>query len=124
MKLALTFVLVVAAGCDDGGSSQPPDAPKLVDAAPPDAAPDAPPDALDTAKLTMACMKACDAVGACLMEPVGPDCYSECAVDLGDCTSQELTAIEACTTEPCGDPQDPESSPMMTCLIAVGCVDG
>lgn len=92
------------------------DAPKLVDAAP-----DAPPDAPNMNVVT-ACMHACDALAACVMEPADPSCYMDCQADLADCTPQQVRTVDACSTEMCGDIAN-NDSPLVNCLTAVTCVE-
>lgn len=86
-----------------------------------DAAPDAPPDAPNMNVVT-ACMHACDALGVCFMEPADPGCYTDCQTDLADCTAQQVAAIDACSTEMCGDIQN-NMSPLITCIMNVSCVE-
>jgi hypothetical protein len=118
MRLTLLVVLLVACGNDPKPHA---DASiTLADAKPIDAAIDAPPDAGPSMNITTACMHACDAIATCFGEQPDPDCYSECAVDLADCTDQEVAAIDACSTEECGDEKD---SPIITCITQVSCVD-
>ncbi|HEY5950222.1 MAG TPA: hypothetical protein VIV40_32225 [Kofleriaceae bacterium] len=97
---------------------------KPVDGAP-DARPDAPPDAAPDApnmNVVTACMHACDALGVCVMMPADADCYSGCAEDLVDCTDAQVAAVDACSTEACGDIQN-NNSPLITCLTSVSCVE-
>ena len=122
MRLVLASLLLIACSKDPkaqiDASVAPLDA-KPIDAAI-DAAPDAPPDAPNMNVVT-ACMHACDAIGVCAMEPPEPDCYSECAEDLADCTAEQVATIDACSTQECGDLD--EDSPLLTCIIGVACVD-
>ena len=124
--LALSILLLAA--CDNDNNKQidasvtPIDAPKIIDAPKPiDAAVDAPPDAPNMNVVT-ACMHACDAISVCAMEPLGQECYDECAEDLADCTAQQVATIDACSTEACGDIEN-KDSPLLTCVINVSCVD-
>jgi hypothetical protein len=94
---------------------------KLIDAAV-DAPPDAPPDATPMNVVT-ACMHACDALGVCIQEPVPQDCYSDCQVDLSDCSTEQVAAIDACSTQDCGDILNGGDSPLFDCITAVPCVD-
>ena len=122
----LIVCLIVLAGCDGDKDNKKPDAgtidAKLVDAPKPiDAAIDAPPDAPNMNVVT-ACKHACDAIGVCFMEPADQDCYDECAVDLADCTAQQVATIDACSTEMCGDIEN-QMSPLIDCITAVSCVE-
>jgi hypothetical protein len=124
--LALSILLFAA--CDNDNNKQIDasikivDAAKLIDAPKPiDAAVDAPPDAAPM-NIVTACMHACDAIGVCLMEPVEQECYQECAADLADCSAADVAAIDACSTQPCGDLKA-EMSPLLDCIIAVPCVN-
>lgn len=69
-----------------------------------------------------ACMHACDAIAACFGEQPEPECCSDCATDLADCTAQQVAAIDACSTEACGD-IEAEDSPLLTCITQVSCVE-
>ena len=69
-----------------------------------------------------ACMHACDAIGVCVMEPLGQECYDECATDLADCTDAQVAQIDACSTEMCGDIEN-NMSPLIDCIVAVQCVE-
>ncbi len=123
MRSALLSLLLLACG----------DAPKpnndasitLIDAhmidAAVDAPPDAPPDATNM-NVVVACMHACDAVFACLTEQPAPECYSECAADLADCADQQVAAVDACSSEECGDLKG-DNSPLLTYITQVSCVD-
>lgn len=129
MRIVLLSVLLFACNDKDSGSHIDAsvkliDAPKVIDApnVPMDAPPDAPPDAAPMNVVT-ACMHACDAIAACIMEPSGdPDCYAGCQADLADCTAQQVATIDACSTEMCGDLKN-DMSPLLDCIIAVSCVD-
>lgn len=127
--LLLTLVFSVAA-CDGDGSSLPVDATAAVDAPRIDArivdapmidAPmiDAPAIDAPPGSIALACMHACDAIGACTMD-TDPGCVGECSADLADCTAQQIQDIDACTTLACGDAT---SSPLIECIAAVPCVD-
>jgi hypothetical protein len=124
--LALSILVIAACGGDDSNHKQIDasikiiDAPKPIDAAV-DAVPDAPPDATPMNVVT-ACMHACDAIGVCVMEPFGQECYDECAADLADCTAAQVMAIDACSTEMCGDIEN-KMSPLLTCIQNVACVE-
>jgi hypothetical protein len=119
MRSALLSLLLLACG----------DAPKpntdasitLIDAHMIDATVDAPPDATNM-NVVVACMHACDAVFACSGEQPAPECYSECATDLADCTDQQVAAVDACSSEECGDLKS-DDSPLLTCITQVSCVD-
>ena len=125
--LALSILLFAACDKDDNNkqidaSIKIVDAAKAIDAPKPiDAAVDAPPDATPM-NIVTACMHACDAISVCVMEPLGQECYDECAVDLANCSAAEIATIDACTTEECGDVKG-EMSPLLDCIIAVPCVD-
>jgi hypothetical protein len=125
--LALSILLLVGCNKDDNNkqidaSMTPIDAAKIIDAPKPiDAAVDAPPDAPNMNVVT-ACMHACDAFSVCAMEPLGQECYDECAEDLADCTAQQVAAVDACSTELCGDIEN-KDSPLLTCITNVTCVD-
>ncbi|HUS28002.1 MAG TPA: hypothetical protein VMZ53_05820 [Kofleriaceae bacterium] len=124
MRYSLLIAMVLAACGDDGGSSTPhPDAAQMVDARMIDAAIDAPPDAppADNAAITMTCTDLCDAIGVCFMEPPDASCVTDCSADLADCTAQQVTDLDACKTEACGDET---ASPIFDCITAVSCVDG
>jgi hypothetical protein len=94
----------------------------LADAKPIDAPVDAPSPDAPNMNVVTACMHICDAVFACFRFPPDPSCYAECAVDLADCSAEEVTAIDACSTEECGDLEN-EDSPMVDCITQVRCVD-
>ena len=94
---------------------------KLIDAAV-DAPPDAPPDATPM-NIVTACMHACDALGVCIQMPVPGDCYSGCQDDLADCSAEQVSAIDACSTQDCGDILNGGASPLFDCITAVPCVD-
>ena len=121
----LIAMVLLACGDDGSGSNQPhPDAPqmvdaRMVDARMVDAAVDAPPPT--NPAITMTCTDLCDALGVCAMETPDAGCISECSDDLADCTAQQVTDLDACKTEACGDAND---SPLINCLGAVTCVDG
>ena len=124
MRYGALIVLVLAACGDDGSSSNPPhpDAAVHIDARMIDAVVDAPPDAPSTdPAITMTCTDLCNAIGVCAMETPDATCVTECSADLADCTAQQVTDLDACKTEACGDEND---SPLINCVIAVGCVDG
>jgi hypothetical protein len=90
----------------------------MIDARMADAAIDAPP---TNPAITMTCTDLCNALSTCFMEPLDPDCVSECSADLADCSAQQVTDLDACKSEACGDR---DNSPIITCLGVVGCVDG
>jgi hypothetical protein len=94
---------------------------KLIDAAV-DAPPDAPPDATPM-NIVTACMHACDALGVCIQQPVPQDCYSDCQVDLSDCSTEQVAAVDACSTQDCGDILNGGDSPLINCISAVTCVE-
>jgi hypothetical protein len=125
MRYGALIAIVLAACGDDGSNSNPPlpDAPRMIDARMVDAAIDAPPDAppVSDPAITATCTDLCNAIGVCAMETPDATCVSECSVDLADCTAQQVTDLDACKTEACGDEND---SPLINCVIAVGCVDG
>ena len=123
MRTAISVLLVLCA-CGDPESARVDAAILIIDSAI-DAAPDAPPpDAGPDPAVVAVCMKACDTLAACFGGRSGdPDSTMGCTEDLVDCTSQQLADIDACLTEECGDDDDPESSPMIECIIAVPCVD-
>ena len=114
---------MVLVACSNSSTS--PDAQIIsIDSPPPvDAAIDAPPDAPPGTPMNIqtACMHACDALGVCVMEPVEPECYAECAEDLADCTAEQVQTIDDCSTEACGP--DLENSPLIACIVAVSCVE-
>lgn len=127
--LALSILLLASCTKDDNKQSDAGihviDAPKLVDAPTPiDAAPDAPPDAPPATpmNITTACDHACAALAACFMEPADPECNTECATDLADCTAAQVMTIDACSTEMCGDVAN-NMSPLVDCIAAVSCID-
>jgi len=99
------------------GDSKLIDAPKPPVDAPPDASPDATP-----MNIVTACDHACTALAACFMEPPDPTCNTECAEDLFDCSAQQVAAIDACSTEMCGDIKN-NMSPLLDCIMGVTCVD-
>jgi hypothetical protein len=122
----LALIATVLVGCgDDGSSSTPhPDAPqmvdaRMVDARMADASVDSPPPT-DPA-ITTTCTDLCNAIGVCAMETPDAGCVTECSADLADCTAQQVTDLEACKTEACGDETN---SPLINCIGAVTCVDG
>jgi hypothetical protein len=124
--LALISVVLIACG-DDGASNSnppPPDAGEridgMIDARMADAAIDGPP---DNPAITMTCTDLCNALSTCFNEPLDPDCVDECSLDLADCTAQQVTDLDACKTEACGDE---DNSPIINCLgtAGAGCVDG
>jgi hypothetical protein len=73
--------------------------------------------------ITTACMHVCAAIGTCAMAQ-DPACVTGCASDLADCTPAQVQAVDACSTQACGDPTDPSTSPLLGCLTAVACVMG
>jgi hypothetical protein len=134
-ELTLTCSLFMVAACGDDGGRSPAttdaatDAIVIVDAlpdAPLDAPPDAPPvDAPPTipAEVTAACTQACNALGVCFgnTDPGKLDeCVGECSLDLLDCSSPQVAAVQACSTEECGDE---EGGPIIDCLMAIACVE-
>jgi hypothetical protein len=124
----LLATLILCAACGDDGSSLPVDA-RAVDAAIdarivdapivlPDAyIPDAPPGAITTA-----CTNACAKIATCAMEPDVGGCVGECSADLADCSAAEVAAVDACTTQACGDIEG-KNSPFLQCITAIACVD-
>lgn len=124
--LALSILLLAACDKDDpkqvDASVKVIDAPIAIDAPKPiDAAIDAAPDAPNMDVVT-ACMHACDAIAACVMQPPDQECYMECQQDLADCTAQQVATIDACSTEMCGDLKN-NMSPLLDCIVAVSCVE-
>ncbi len=118
--LALSILLLAA--CDKDEPKQADAAIKVIDAPKPiDAAIDAAPDAPNMNVVT-ACMHACDALAACFMEPADPQCNTRCQTDLADCTVEQVAAVDACSTEMCGDIQN-NDSPLITCITGVSCVE-
>lgn len=117
------MVLMACSGDDSGSSTPHPDAPRMIDARMPDAAIDAPPDApgANSAAITMTCTDLCNAIGVCAMETPDAGCVTECSADLADCTAQQVTDLDACKTQACGDEDD---SPLINCVAAISCVDG
>lgn len=82
-----------------------------------DAPVDAPP--MTDPAITATCTDLCDALGVCAMD-TDAGCVGECSDDLADCSAQQVMDLDACKTEACGDEDD---SPIVNCLLAVGCVD-
>lgn len=129
MRYAIALVFVLWA-CDGGDSTpkvdastgttidaaRPIDAARSIDAMPmPDAG---------NSMITATCTSLCDMIGVCVMEPTDPTCASECAADLADCTAQQVLELDACKTKMCGDiVNDPDNSPLVTCVMAVSCVN-
>jgi hypothetical protein len=122
MRIAIVMMMLVAACSDTPGQ---PDAQladgKPADSAPPDAMVDAMVDAPPPVpmNITTACMHACDALGVCFMEPAEPQCYTECAEDLGDCTAEQIQAVDDCSTVACGA----EGAGVITCLEVITCIN-
>ncbi len=118
-------VLLLLAACSKDSKSNLDASIQIIDSKPPDAPVDAPPDAPPDAPVPMnivtACDHACTAVGACVMMTPPPSCYSECATDLLDCSAQQIAAIDACSSEMCGDIEN-QMSPLVDCLDAVTCI--
>jgi len=124
MRYGALIAIVLAACGDDGSSSNPPhpDAAPGIDAKMVDAAVDAPPDAPPTnPAITATCTDLCNAIGVCVMETPDAGCVTDCSADLADCTAQQVTDLDACKTQACGDET---SSPLIDCIGAVTCVDG
>lgn len=132
MSRTLALALIVLAACSDEGTSLPVDsaAPidaatdaRLVDARPVDAMIDAPPiiDAPPSA-ITTACTNACAALGVCAAD-TDAGCVGECSADLADCSAQQVQAVDACSTQACGDIDDPANSPIFMCLTAISCIE-
>lgn len=128
MRLPVALVVVLAACGDDGGSTvlDVVDA-KVVDAGGTDGFVDAPADAplVDGAmEITTACTNACTKLGACFTssDPQDlQDCIGECSADLVDCTAQQVMEIDQCSQLACG--VDEKSSPVVSCIAGISCVD-
>ena len=124
-RLLASALILLAAACGDDGSSLPVDSAPAIDARLVDARPiDAPmvdaPLLIDApaSAITTACTNACNALGVCFME-TDAGCVGECSTDLADCTAQQVQAVDACTTQACGDKN---SSPLIECIMMVACV--
>ncbi len=128
------ILLALTGGCDGDGSSLPVDGAPQTDAALIDAGPvDGPPtdsplgDAAEitdasTGAIATACMHACAAIGVCFMDS-DSSCEGECSADLADCSDEQVQAVDACSTQGCGDLANPETSPLLMCLTAIACIE-
>jgi hypothetical protein len=81
---------------------------------PSDGLPDAPP---ASPEIIAACMHICDRIYECVDMTAPPSCASACAVDLLDCTPQDILDIEACARADCGDVADG----IAMCLEPIAC---